>query len=342
MLAERALPSGEDVTADTRISIVAELWLREVDESDRAPNTRRRYREVVELYVVPGLGGLRVREATVAAVDRFLRSTRDKTGAATAKLCKTTLSGILGLAARHGAAPSNVMRDTTAMTPKSNAVRALTVAEARALRLALRRDRKAVRADLVDLIDCLLGTGVRIGEALALRWSDVDLSSATPTILIAGTVIRVTGTGLVIQPHPKSKHGRRRLSLPGFLVDVLLARQVDAAGGSEYVFPSSVGTLRDPTNVRDQWRAARDRAGFAWVVPTTFRKSVGTLLGASDLRIAAGQLGHSGTAVTERHYVARTYDGPDARDALDVFGQRGDDTEHAEADANNPDDANRR
>jgi integrase len=37
----------------------------------------------------------------------------------------------------------------------------------------------AVRQDLPDFSACLLATGLRIGEALALQWGDVDLASST-------------------------------------------------------------------------------------------------------------------------------------------------------------------
>ncbi len=60
---------------------------------------------------------------------------------------------------------------------------------------------------------------------------------------------------------------------------------------------------------------------MTWVVPHTFRKSVATVLAtAQDSKVAADQLGHAGTAVTEKHYVQRTHEGPDARRTLDAFG----------------------
>lgn len=173
----------------------------------------------------------------------------------------------------------------------------------------------------------MLATGARIGEVLALRWPDVDLHSDPPTLSISGTVIRVRGQGLVIQDHPRSTASRRRLRIPGFLVDVLRRRQAEELVSSthEVIFGSAVGTLRDPTNFRDQWRAARARLGMEWVVPHTFRKSVATVLATVDSsRTAADQLGHAGTAVTERHYVARTHEGPDNRAILDRFHTDGD------------------
>ncbi len=323
-LTERATPTTAQITGDTRLSVLANAWLDDVRRSDKAAGTQRRYAELVASHIVPGVGGLTVREATVGPLDRFLRSVADKTGAATARGCRTVLSGMLSLAARHDAAPRNTVRDTAPVTAERKPVRALTEREVRALRGKLGADRKAARADLPDLVDYMLGTGVRIGEALALRWADLDLGAAAPTTTITGTVVRLPGRGLIIQDHPKTASGRRKLLLPAFVVAMLLRRRVEQVDGGDLVFPSSVGTLREPQNVHRQWRAARDRAGFDWVTPHVFRKSVATVIGLGDLRAAADQLGHSGTAVTERHYVQRTGSGPDARALLDVFGQPAD------------------
>jgi len=108
--------------------------------------------------------------------------------------------------------------------------------------------------------------------------------------------------GLHIQGHPKSIAGRRRLSLPKFVVGMLLARQlaVVEANDHDVVFPSAVGSLREQTTVHRQWRGARKRAGFDWVTFHSFRKTVATVIGLGSLQDAADQMGHSGTTVTER------------------------------------------
>ena len=322
-LTDRAAPSDDELTPGTTIARLAAKWLGEVDAGTLATNTRQRYREVTQDYVLPGLGSVRVREVTVGRIEAFLLTIGTRRGQASARLARTVLSGMFALAARHDAAPRNVVRDTAAVRVASKEVRALTVAEVRALRAGLRADKRAVRGDVPDVVDAMLATGARIGEILALRWKDVDLAATVPTVTISGTVVRVTGQGMTIQDHPKSAAGRRRLTIPVFLVEVLLRRQVDQAEATAFdvVFPSAAGTLRDPKNFRDQWRQARDKLGMTWVVPHTFRKSVATVLAEGDSsRTAADQLGHSGTAVTERHYVARTHEGPDARALLDDFG----------------------
>jgi integrase len=83
---------------------------------------------------------------------------------------------------------------------------------------------------------------------------------------------------------------------------------------------------RDPGNVRKHWRKVRDELGLEWVTPHVLRKTVATILDQEhDSATAALQLGHSGDAVTKRHYIEkRAVMGPDAREALDrAFGNRG-------------------
>ena len=61
--------------------------------------------------------------------------------------------------------------------------------------------------------------------------------------------------------------------------------------------------------------------GFDWVTWHTFRKTVATLVDRhSGTEDAAAVLGHSGTAVTSKHYVQRASVAPDASAALEVIG----------------------
>ena len=48
---------------------------------------------------------------------------------------------------------------------------------------------------MADIIDLMLATGCRIGEILALRWSDLDLDGDLPTLTVSGTIKTETGTG---------------------------------------------------------------------------------------------------------------------------------------------------
>ena len=124
----------------------------------------------------------------------------------------------------------------------------------------LAADADAVRKELPDLCEWMLGTGVRIGEALAVSWEEVDLSAGT--VHIDHTLIRVSGVGL-LRKSTKSSAGERTLDLPGFALAMLRRRKL-ASGGRGPVFPDSRGGWRDPSNTSRDLRKARGSAEFAW------------------------------------------------------------------------------
>jgi integrase len=182
---------------------MAALWLADVDDSELAAGTKRLYRFAVDAYVLPGLGELRLREVTVPAIDRLLASVHADHGPGAAKSTRSVLSGILGLAVRHGLLTTNPVRDATARHTARTArgPRTLTVDEAHLLQARLAADAAAARQDLPDLVAFLLGTGLRIGEACAVRTTDLDLKEGTLTV--AGTVTRDPLLGLFIQERPR-------------------------------------------------------------------------------------------------------------------------------------------
>ena len=101
---------------------------------------------------------------------------QDHAGAPTAKTCRAILSGTMKLAVRYGAISVNPVREVDAIeataqepTPSPHRRRSHPPPK------SLAADERAVQADLPDLVTFMLGTGVRIGEALAVLWSQVDL-----------------------------------------------------------------------------------------------------------------------------------------------------------------------
>ena len=237
---------------------------------DRSPGTLRAYRDRLDRQVIPALGSLRVRELSTGMVDRHLRAVRDKHGAAMAKLCRTVLSGMAGLATRLDALEHNPVRDAGRIVPSKpkRVPRALSVAEVRQLRAWLTYDDKARERDLPDLVDMLLATGLRVGECLAVTWDAVDLSAGT--VEVRGTVIRMKGRGLIITSAPKTRAGFRTLMLPSWAVEMLRMRPY--GGPDRTVFCSVPGGLRDRDNTIGYLREALNAAGFEWVTSHTFRQ----------------------------------------------------------------------
>jgi len=208
---------------------------------------------------------------------------------------------------RHGAIAANPVRDVARIPRKAKAPRALTDEEQRLLRKPLREDTVAVALDLPDLVDFMLGTGVRIGEACAVRYGAVDAD--TGLLQVTATVVRVRWRGLVIQESPKTDAGRRTIALPPFAIDMVNARRARLlyADDLDVVFRSPTGLLRDPNNTSGDLRAALDRARFDWVTSHVFRKTVATRLDEAGLsaRQIADHLGHQRPSITQDVYMGR-------------------------------------
>jgi integrase len=121
----------------------------------------------------------------------------------------------------------------------------------------------------------MLGTGVRIGESLAVLWSQVNLESGA--VEITHTMVRVPGQRL-IRKAPKSKAGVRLLPLPDWAVAMLRRRHAAGIQLDAPIFADSRGGFRDPSNVRRALRRALSPVG------STARHDLGQVLRSARLQ----------------------------------------------------------
>lgn len=320
---ERLAPAGEELTRDSRVADLARTWLAETEERDLADGTIVKYREAIENHIVKGIGDVRLREASVPKLDRFVKTLTKNSGPATARIVRVVLSGMFALATRHGAVASNPIRDVASVPRKKRLVVAPLPSDIPEIRAILAawdsgRDKRGARrtTDLADVADMFIATGCRTGEVFALTWNDLDLASDPATVHVHSTIALNRDAKLTVQSKPKSDTSIRVLMLPPSATQMLTRRRVES--GSEWVFPSSTGTFRSPNNFRTQWRAALAGTRFAGVTPKSFRKAVATAIrDALGVGAAKDQLGHSSEAITNAHYVMPAGKGPDARVLLD-------------------------
>jgi hypothetical protein len=148
------------LTAAHRFREAAELWFTKmsvlVDEGQRSPGTLETYRRQLDGHVLPALRDLRLGEMTTPVLDKFIGKLKTDVGAATARTCRSVVSGVMGLAVRYGALTANPIREVERVEGKTkNDPRALTEEERMAWRAQLEADQDAVRKDLPDLTACL-------------------------------------------------------------------------------------------------------------------------------------------------------------------------------------------
>lgn len=166
----------------------------------------------------------------------------------------------------------------------------------------------------------MLGTGLRIGEALAVTWDALDLEAAT--VEVRGALTYIRGKGWVIQPKPKTESGWRTLHLSAWLVLLLRVREHDGNAWN-VMFPSPLGKLRDRGNTNADLRDVLDPLGFTWLTSHNFRKTAATLLddGGLTVREIADQLGHKRVSETLDTYLGRAQPSPKVAKLLDVIDE---------------------
>ncbi|WP_198537771.1 site-specific integrase [Frankia sp. KB5] len=310
-----------EITRDSRVEELAEHWWAEYAKLPKSPGTLRLYRDRLDRQVIPGLGPLRIRELTTAAVNRHIKAVTERNGPAVAKAVRTVLSNMCGHACRLDAMTINPCREVAPVRPRvNNPPRALSTSEVSQLRASLSYDEAAIRQDLPDIVDAMLATALRIAEVLAIQWADIDLDEAT--IKTGGVVVRVKGEGLRIKSDSTSKIHERTLLLPCWGVDLFRRRKasrVESRCDYDPVFMSSVQTLKDPDNAHTQLRKAFDHMGYPWLVPHHLRKTAATAMDKDGLsaREIADQLGHSKTSMTLDSYMGRNMINPRAAKALE-------------------------
>ncbi len=310
------------------MSALAEAWYPEVESRDLSPSTLSAYRHQLDRLILVPLGDVRVRELTVGVVDRHLHAITAKHGNAVAKTCRSVLSGMCSFACRRDLMDHNPVREVSRISVKpQKATVHMDVETIIRLRKWLVEDKQSIARDLPDLISFLAATGCRIGEALALRWNDVDLDQHT--IEVRGTVLRIKGGGLIIKSSPKTAAGQRLVELPSWAITMLRNRRdLAVAAGADVVddlqvFPApQAGGLRDPSNTQKVLRSTFERAGFPGLTSHAFRAALGTLMDQSGrtARNVADQLGHSKPSFSQDRYMLRKLRDTGAAQLLEQLG----------------------
>jgi integrase len=283
-------------------------------------NTRREYRRLLVTFALSYFD----REVRVSDVDRvrvqqfidWLTSRPGRQGRLRDRSIANALTPLrLALDATVAEGLLDVNPFEGAVLPRRRAGRAWEMSERRFLtRQELGRLLAAAPPKWRPLFELLASTGLRISEAVALRWSDLHLDPAAPHLQVSHAVVKgVVGV-------PKSRHGKRLVPLSPDLADTLRVLRPDGAADDAFVFPGRDGGPSDPGALRRRALVpAATRAGLTGVGFHTLRHTCASLLIESGLNVLRLQrwMGHHSPAFTLEvygHLLDRGHLGP----ALDL------------------------
>jgi integrase len=283
----------DPVAGKVPLADYARAWLQA--KATIAPRTREIYELQLRLHVlpeistdVPALGPVYLRDLTPEVVRAWYAALAAVRGTSVAAKAYVRLRQILNQAVNDDRIAKNPCRIEGGGAERHAEQRFVTLPE-------LYQLAGAVPARYRALVLTAGLAGLRQGELFALRLPDVDLLRAV--ITVRRKRLRLA-SGEVIEGHPKSEAGRRRVALPRPLTEELehhLGRY-SGDGLERFVFVSESGVPVDPNNFRSRvWIPATRAAGLEGVRFHDLRHAAGTLAaqtGATTKEIMA-RLGHA-------------------------------------------------
>lgn len=277
-----------------------EHWLESTRPSLR-PRTWLRYEQLLRLHVVPEIGKVRLVRLSPQHLQR-LYAGRLEAGLSPASVVQlhAVLRRALGQATKWSLVARNVASLVTPPRIERREMATLSPEQTRTLVEAAAGDR------LEALYVLAINTGMRQGELLALRWTDVDLDAGA---LHVRATLQRTREGFVFT-EPKTTSSRRQVALTRAAVEALRrhrARQLQwrieaiAWEDNDLVFANEVGQPLDGTAVlRRSFYPLLERSNLPRIRFHDLRHTAATLLLGQGVhpKIVSEMLGHSQIAIT--------------------------------------------
>jgi len=280
-------------------------WLTDVVRPNVRPWTHKGYEVHVRLHIKPALGRIPLEKLQPVHVQQLINE-RSRTGLKpkSVRYVLGTLRASLNQAVRWGLISRNPATLVDGPRVEQYEINPLSPDEARAFLASVKGDR------LEALYSVALTMGLRQGEALGLRWQDVDLDMGY--VRVTKQLQRIDGTLQLVEP--KTKRSRRTLALPSSIRTALVQhrdgqRDERTAAGERWidtglVFTTTEGKGLDGTAITKQFHSKLEQAGLPQRRFHDLRHSCATLLlvqGVSP-RVVMDLLGHSQIGLTMNTY----------------------------------------
>jgi integrase len=284
-----------------------EKWL-EGKKAKLSPNTTNRYAELIRLHINPHIGKVKVQAFKPVQLREFYAMHgQGPLAPRTVRHIHNIIHGSLETALRLELVMRNVAdivkpeiasQDNTLKVAQS-----WTADEATRFIAAARGDTHYAMFYL------LLALGLRRGEVLGLRWTNVNLEK--PSVRIEEAIVSIAGKMHVTTP--KTMNSRRTLRLPADVVNVLKQHKIDQERthlengirpARDYLFTSETGTPIDPNNVKRIMKRIVTVAGVRLIRIHDLRHTWASLARRAGipLEVVSEKLGHARSSFTADVY----------------------------------------
>jgi integrase len=293
------------LAAQTTLEEFLHQWLISYQNSIR-PNTFNQYAGLIHNRIIPALGKIKLKDLSTTQVQVFINS-EVKRGASPPMI--RYIHGVLRRALNFALKWNLIVRNPALGVSRPriirNEMKTLSDDQVRSFLSSVRGNRYEA------LYWLALSTGLRQGELLGLKWSDLEWS--TKHLHIRRQVQRQKGKGLVLT-EPKSAAGKRLVVLSSHTIGALQTHfnlQIDekiAAGKrwqeNDLIFPSTFGTPLDHSNLSKDFKESLKRAGLPEIRFHDLRHTSASLMLMQGVnpKIVQERLGHSDISLTLNTY----------------------------------------
>ncbi len=283
-----------------------ENWLENIQKHAVRINHYINTRTIIRKHILPLLGHIQLRQLNEQHIQSlYAQKLDEKKSAKTIHHIHDVLHKALAQAVTWRLVVRNVCDGVTLPRLSRYEYPVLTEEQAQKLLEVMRGHRFEV------LLALALTTGMRHGELLSLHWQDINFERGT--LQVRRSVSRVRGQGYKVF-EPKTPRGRRMLTLPLFVLDMLkqhrvIQEEVMQKAGIQWqdhdlVFCNQYGSFLRPDRVRKQFQKLLAEAGLPYMRVHDLRHSAATLLISMGVPVKVVQeiLGHSNISTTLNIY----------------------------------------
>ncbi|MEV5508608.1 tyrosine-type recombinase/integrase [Streptomyces orinoci] len=269
--------------------------------------------------LVPALGKIKLDDLGYRHIAAFVRAQLSRgRGPVTVHRILATLSSALGEAVRHHRLDHNPARPTIIPRPAAAERHIWTIDEA----VSFLRYCNAADPLMADLVEVLIGTGIRKGEALALRWEDVHLDNR---VLYIHTTLSAIDNNRLMITTPKTRNSRNWVAISSRVAAALRHRMQERCPSTtdglegDFVFHRPDGRPIHPEYALNRFHLLSREAGVSRTTLHDLRHLAATIsiTAGVPLTVVSKTLRHSTLSTTANIYSHLTTQA--AREAVDVI-----------------------
>ncbi|MCL1995328.1 MAG: site-specific integrase [Defluviitaleaceae bacterium] len=281
------------------------VWLEDYRKNKIKHTTYNKERILIK-RIIPTLGQIKLKDLKPLTVQRFINSLAEDLETSTLKVILIMFNQAINQAVDNGIIPKNPIKGKIKLAKKSYKERRVLTVDEQKIFIETAKELHEMGYAGMDVFIFLLGTGLRIGECLALTWDDIDFENAI--LNVNKTFSHITGVDSGKYEHylreTKTRASNRKIPLLPQMLDVLEQRKQNNSYLSNIIFQNVKGGYQIQAHVWKRMKIIERITGIEDITPHALRHTFATrgLENGIPLKVMSELLGHSSIQMTADLY----------------------------------------